>query len=214
MEFFDMYMSWAADWAYSMEISTELPREGKLDLPFRIEESTKALIFTASTSDDIHLPWPLGLDIDLVDPKGRRFKEAVDDSKLFVQLKYEQPSLVVLIEPQAGDLSLNLSSDGRFPFAVNMAAYKNLSATQTAKAAVGGPGQPPLKCRACKATSKALALGIVAAATLPTIPSALITAVAAYLGVGAVVAAAFIASVLGDTASLIAEKLCKAIGLC
>jgi len=214
MEFFDMYMSRAADWAYSMEISTELPQEGKLELPFSVENSTKTLIFTASTSDDIHLPWPLGLDTDLVDPKGRRFNEAVDDASLFVQLKYKQPSLVVLIEPHAGNWHLKLSSDGHFPFAVNMAAYKDLSATQAAKAAVGGPGQPPLKCRACKATAKALALAIVAAATLSAIPSALVSAVAAYMGVGAVVAAAFIASVLGDTASLIAEKLCKAVGLC
>jgi hypothetical protein len=45
-------------------------------------------------------------------------------------------------------------------------------------------------------------------------PAALISAVAAYLGVGAVVAGAFIASVIGDTADIIAEKLCRKIGLC
>jgi hypothetical protein len=62
--------------------------------------------------------------------------------------------------------------------------------------------------------AKALAVSIVAAAALPAIPHALIVAVAAYLGVGAVVAGAFIGSVVGDTANVIAEKLCKRVGLC
>lgn len=72
----------------------------------------------------------------------------------------------------------------------------------------------PFRCKACKSTAKALALAIVAAAALPAIPSALITSVATFLGWGAVPAAAFIASVIGDTADAIAEKLCKKVGLC
>lgn len=53
-----------------------------------------------------------------------------------------------------------------------------------------------------------------AAATLPALPAALIASVAAYLGVGTVIAAAFISSVLGDTVDMIAEKLCKRVKLC
>jgi hypothetical protein len=42
----------------------------------------------------------------------------------------------------------------------------------------------------------------------------LVLAVAAYLKVGTTVAAAFITSIVGDTANTIAEKLCTKIGLC
>jgi hypothetical protein len=85
----------------------------------------------------------------------------------------------------------------------------------------GAGGTPPaasagvtFSCRSCKMVAKGLALSIVAAAALPAIPHALIIAVAAYLGVGSVIAAAFIGSVVGDTANMVAEKLCKRIGLC
>src|SRR5262249_22966029 len=93
------------------------------------------------------------------------------------------------------------------PVAVNLTAFH-----------VGGSSKQPsgstVSCRGCKMVAKGLAVAIVAAVTLPAIPSALITAVAAYLGVGSVVAAAFIGSVVGDTADIIAETLCKRIGLC
>jgi hypothetical protein len=70
------------------------------------------------------------------------------------------------------------------------------------------------KCRACKITAKALALAIVAAATLPALPSALIATVAAYLGVASIVAAQFITSVIGDAVDIITEKLCRLVGMC
>jgi hypothetical protein len=67
----------------------------------------------------------------------------------------------------------------------------------------------------CKITTKALALAIVAAATSPALPAALITAVASYLdGTAERAAAAFVGSVLGDTADVVAEKLCTWAGLC
>jgi hypothetical protein len=63
-------------------------------------------------------------------------------------------------------------------------------------------------------TAKALAVAIIAAAPMAVIPAALTTATAAYLGVSTVFAGAFIGSVAGDTADVIAEKLCQYIGLC
>lgn len=82
--------------------------------------------------------------------------------------------------------------------------------------AAGPPGGvPPFRCRACKVTAKGLAVAIVAAVAVQTAPAALVAAVSSFLGgVGTLAAAAFINSVVGDTADVVAEKLCVWIGLC
>ena len=82
-------------------------------------------------------------------------------------------------------------------------------------AAGGGGGAPPLRCRVCKVTAKGLAVAIVAAVAVQAAPAALIAAVSSFLGgVGTIAAAAFINSVVGDAADVVAEKLCRKVGLC
>jgi hypothetical protein len=79
----------------------------------------------------------------------------------------------------------------------------------------GAGGTPPPRCRICKVTAKGLAVAIVAAIAVQAAPAALIAAVSSFLGgVGTIAAAAFINSVVGDTADVVAEKLCRKVGLC
>jgi len=121
-------------------------------------------------------------------------------------------NLAIYNNPAGGTWSLEFSPAASFtPVAINlMVFYVRNRPPSTPKP----PFSPTVWWKSCKIGAKALALAIVAAATLPAIPAALIAAVAAYLKVGFVVAGVFIQSVLGDTADIVAEKLCKQIGLC
>lgn len=110
----------------------------------------------------------------------------------------------LLIADTPGNWNLT-TREGQFPYAVHTMLFH-----PTTAASPGTSG----KCRVCKTTAKALALAIIAALTLSAIPSHVLLAVAAFLKGTTAIAAAFIGSIVGDTANVIAEKLCLQIGLC
>ena len=97
---FDVYKTSVADWASSIEISTELASEGGWTETLEVEENFKVLILTASISEDVYLPWPKDLKIKLTDPYGNDFDKDIDDWHNFIQLKNNQPSLVVHNDPK------------------------------------------------------------------------------------------------------------------
>jgi hypothetical protein len=139
---------------------------------------------------------PLDTRLSPTDPKGIRYDQDTSNP-LYLGINQR---LLIATTPGTWQLT---TREGQFPYAVHTMLFHPATTTP-----------PSGKCRVCKITAKALALAIVAALTLATIPHHLLLAVAAFLKVGPAVAAAFIASVVGDTASTIAEKLCTQIGLC
>ena len=165
-------------------------------------ETSRFLIATLSLPEGQYSPWDLGR----LDLEGPEFSsEQSDDERVFVN---ERRSIFIINRPAPGEWGATFSAvNDDLPVAFNLMAFHG----------AGGPPPPVaanFSCRGCKMAAKALAVSIVAAAALPAIPHALILAVAAYLGASSVIAAAFIGSVIGDTANVIAEKLCKRIGLC
>lgn len=124
----------------------------------------------------------------------------------------EQSTLFILNGIEHRKWQIDLEPEGILPLELNFMGFH--PAARKAGAKLQMPPTPSGHCRMCKITTKALALAIVAAATLPALPAALITAVASYLGVSVAIAAAFIGSVLGDTADVVAEKLCTMVGIC
>ena len=166
-------------------------------------EEASFLIATLSLPNGQYTPWNLGR-LELEGPDF--YEQQRDDERVFIN---ERRTMFIINRPVFGQWRAVFSAvNDDFPVAINMMAFFG----------TGGPlsavGTVTVSCRSCKMVAKALAVSIVAVTTLPAIPHALIAAVAAYLGVGNVIAAAFIGSVVGDTANMIAEKLCKRVGLC
>src|SRR5664279_4828664 len=206
---FDSFGARIPGFASSIELISNDPRES-ISGSFQFEEASKFLIATLSLPNGQQPAWDLGrLELKNNDAA---FVEPQNDERLYVNT---QGSIVIVNGESAENSywSVNVNPGSQaLPVAVNLMAFHggvNAAAPSATVAAA-----PTFRCRGCKMTAKALALAIVAAAALPAIPAALISAVATYLGVGAVIAGAFISSVIGDTVDIIAEKLCKKIGLC
>jgi hypothetical protein len=219
MSNFDIYSLQLADWAYAMEIASPTPTGDSYEGQILVEKESSSLVIAVCQNDEGDLVAANDLELQVSDPASRVI-EATDTKDLYaVVLEYEgyrQLSLLLVTDPPAGTWRISLKSHGGTPFFVNVSVFGSRTTVPNPRTPTvpGTPSAPRLRCRVCKTTAKALALAIIAAAALPALPHALIGAVAGYLGVGSVVAAAFIASVLGDTANEISEKLCRAIRLC
>jgi hypothetical protein len=167
------------------------------------------LIVVLSTPNGLFPPF-LNASFDLSGPRSwDNFDELGDQENYFYS---EDKKVAIISRPTPGHWTI-LSHGGSVPFSVNVMVF-HPEIPPSSPPSPGSTGSSPFKCKACKITTKALALSIVAAAALSALPSALIAAVSTYLGAGAIVAGAFITSVLGDTADIIAEKLCKKVNLC
>lgn len=204
----DRYLTYLPNFGSSLELTGEAS-ETKDEL--LVAEKSKFLIATLSLPTGRQPRWNMGR-LSIEGPK-EVFK-TTDDENAYVS---ERGNLFIINKPGDGLWEVRYDAgDQAIPVGINFSAF------YYAGTPIGpippSPGPPPphgnFRCRGCKMITKALALAIVAAASLPAIPAALIAAVAAYLGVAVAVAAAFITSVLGDTADAIADALCKAVNLC
>ena len=208
----EVYASTVPDWATQLELVVQEPEDSKsikpVDFDVRPESSLLFIVATVSTPNGLFPPF-LDAQLSLIDPNGDVHHLAPKLPGAFASIK---PGLVVIEHPPRGIWHLSAMS-GVVPYAVTAMGF-HPQVPPNSPPSPGPGGASPFKCRACKTTAKALALAIVAATALATLPAALIGAVAAFLGVGKVIAAAFIASVLGDSASVIAERLCVKVGLC
>lgn len=208
MDAFDTYLTRIPAWATSLEVVAETPREGSDRIDFAVEEEALFLVVVASLPNGSRPSW-LDARID-TDDLPKEVRPGADTENGFVD---KDRGLIVLQRPHPGNWRFGISSTGRTPFAVNLMAFHPVGPSLSSPSQATRPWQS-VRCRACKMTAKALALAIVAAAALPALPQALLAAVASFLGVGVAIAAAFIGSVIGDTADIIAEKLCRKVGLC
>jgi hypothetical protein len=214
MSNYDITKGGCADWAQWLEIASPIPDVFEYSGDINVEEASSALILTMFVSNERFESLPRGVKIALVDPKGWSPTNDEDVSERFIYTHDGQPYLAIITNPMPGRWKLHIYSEGKSAFAANLCVFKPLVNAPNVAVSASTPGPPRLRCGICKSVTKALALAIVAAGTLKALPAALIAAVAAYLGLAKVAAAAFINSVLGDGATKIAEKLCKAIGLC
>ena len=208
---FDSYRVGMPGFATSLELVANEPGESIFD-SVQLREPAQFVVAALTLPNGQQPVWDIGR-LELKN-SNTAFVQPQNDEQIYVD---QRGSLVIVNDAGAADMYWSVyvvPANPPLPVAVNLMAFHgSLNTAAPPAPAIVVPG-PTFKCRGCKMTAKALALAIVAAATLPAIPAALIAAVAAYLGVGAVIAAAFIGSVIGDTADIIAEKLCKKIGLC
>jgi hypothetical protein len=214
---FERYLTEIPWWGTSLQ-AVELDRGDERGYSFEVElvEEPRFVIAALSLAGGRLSPWSLGR-VNLR-PSDRPLEAFSDGENQFFD---ESGRLVILNGISQKRWRVDVEPVGSLPIEMNfMAFHPSLGPRGVSPIALfkrGRRSKPhghPGRCRACKITSKALALAIATAATLPALPAALIAAVAAYLGVAAVVAAAFIGSVLGDTVDIIAEKLCLYVGLC
>jgi hypothetical protein len=207
----ETYIAQVPDWASQVEFVVHEPTGESSRLgSFNLEPEFPPVFLVAvvSTPNGLCPPF-LDASIELDDPRQQISQADTDEKDVFVS---RDSRLIIINSPRPGRWDVG-ARDGVIPYAVTVMAF-HPAIRPNSPPSPGPTGASPFKCRACKITAKGLALAIVAAAALPAIPAALIIAVNAYLGVGTVVAAAFILSVLEDTADVIAEKLCKKVGLC
>ncbi len=205
---FDSHRVVMPEFATSLEMVNDEPKES-FEETIELAEGAEFLVATLTLPNGQQPPWDLGR----LELRGARYySEQLDNDAVYIN---QRGSIAVLNEPQGQTWTVRYSPGPIvLPVAVNFMAFHRRSHGSSPRILPATSAGSTFKCRSCKITAKALALAIVAAAALPAIPAALIAAVAAYLGVGTVIAAAFIGSVIGDTADIIAEKLCKKIGLC
>jgi hypothetical protein len=214
MSNYDISGGRCADWGKWLEIASPMPSDGKHTEKINVEKNTKVLIVTVSMSGERPGPPPRDLEVDLVGPDGWRPTDREDNEAVFVLMHGKTPSVIIRIDPPEGPWQLTVYSGGQFPFEINACAFKNVSDAPVLQASLATPGTPRLRCRICKTMTKALALAIATAGAAHAFPAALLAAVAAYLKITTVAAAAFIGAVVGDTVNAIAERLCRAIRLC
>lgn len=204
-----LYYVTDADWASSSEMVVNDPERGQaanLRLNVESRNPVQFVLFVASTPDG-KVSSNLDTRLALLDSNLIAVSERPQDSDIFVS---DDRRVAILVNPHGQSWTASIEQ-GLSPFAVNgLAFHPSVSALPR----VGGP-PPRGRCRVCKSTAKALALAIVAAAGFTVAPAALIASVSLFLGgVGVAAAAAFLTSVLGDTADVIANKLCERVGLC
>ena len=209
MALLDTYETRIPDWATSVEGVAPLGGMNGGRLEIHAPANSLFLVATVSTPEGQRPNW-LGGTLGLADPLHDLQPGLVETDSW-----YANPShgLFVLTPPNQGKWTLTYTPKGSVPFAIHCMVF-HPAIPPNSPPSPGPAGSPPFKCRACRTTAKALALSIVAAATLPALPAALIAAVASFLGASVVVAAAFISSVLGDTVDAISVKLCQRVGLC
>ena len=207
---FESYHTWMPGFATSIELVSDIPPVERFTESIELREEALFLVATLTLPNGQQPLWDLGrLELK----SNNYFGEPQENADVYVN---EHQTVFVLNGKSSADTHWNVSvipGAIQLPVAVNFMAFHGRGSAVSLPPLIL-PSGLTFKCRGCKITAKALALAIIAAGTLAAIPSALIAAVAAYLGAGAAVAGVFIGSVLGDTADVIAEKLCKMIGMC
>ena len=193
------------DWATSAELVLNEPEDSSnLFLGAETPHPVQFAVFALSTPEG---QWSDKLDsrLAVLDSDLRPVEMSPRDTERYLS---EDRRVAILIQPQARAWRLSVEH-GRMPVAATAMAFHP---------APSGGHPPRLRCRVCRSTAKALALAIAAAlgalAAGVALPAALIAAVGSFLGVASAAAVAFINSVVGDAASVIADKLCLAVGLC
>ena len=209
----EIYISKVPDWATQIELVVQEPKAKEKIEPVKFSIETDCnldfIVATISTPNGLFPPF---LDATLILDNLSGLSYSLPDIPPNAEV-FERPPLIIIKNPKLKDGWEISAESGSIPYAVTFMAFHPAYSAQSSPTP-GPSGALPFKCRACKSTAKGLSLAILAAATLPTIPASLIAVVSSYLGVGAVIATAFITSVLGDTVDVIAEKLCKRVGLC
>ena len=210
MDQFDAYFTQIPDWATSLELIASEPEERFGEFPFLVPEGSKFVVATTSSAEGREPASGL-VRLETKTPDEDLSEKTLENEQEFI---HENRGLIVLNDPKAGRWNFAVRSELNEPYAISLMAF-HPSGQKLANASSGSSTPTPWKCRACKSTAKALALAIVATATFPAIPQALITAVSTFLGgMSAAAVGAFISSLLGDTADVIAEKLCQKVNLC
>lgn len=213
---YESYRANLPGFATSLELVSDVPDEPSAQTieafqeTIDIEEPLSFVVATLSLPGGQHPPWDLGW-LELTS----KYYEGQIDNTPSLYADKQQRLIIINEEIPANStwkLRVNPGKAPSLPVAANLIAFH--SRKKRPPLPSPSPPGPTRKCRGCKITTKALALAIVAAAALPALPAALIASVGAYLGASAIVAGAFISSVLGDTADIVAEKLCKSVGLC
>jgi hypothetical protein len=218
---FETYRTHVPSWATSLEAVSYSDKQEEESFELLFEETPQFLLAVLSLPNGQRPPWlnaTLRINTSDSPEHSRRGTEPVDDERTFMD---PGQTLWILNSADVRQLQITVTKSNT-PVALNVMAFHPQEDVRAVVAgsriynllrlSFGGPSN--FKCKACKMTTKALALTIVAAGTLPALPAALISAVAAYLGVVSLLAAQFISSVIGDTVDMIAEKLCKMVGLC
>lgn len=204
----ERYIASVPDWATSEEVVVHDPSDGQVTIRVepRREPETLFAIAIVTTPNGLSPPY---LDTAMYIEMPQWRQEAHDDENSFLS---QNGRLAIINHPYEGEWLIHAKGEVN-PFSLNFLAF-HPAVPPNSPPSPGPSGGSPFKCTACKTTAKAVALSIVAAASLPVLPKALIAAVATYLGASIAVAAAFISSVIGDAVSVISEKLCKKVGLC
>ncbi len=204
----EQYISIVPDWATSKEVIVHDPENDNAIIEYEPEANFETL-FVLAVATTPNGQSPPFLDVAMTVEGPEFLNEPGTDGSTYFS---NDRQLLIVNTPYNGKWYVCASGDVT-PFALNFLAF-HPAVRPNSPSSLGLSGNSPFKCTACKSTAKALSLSIVAAATLPTLPKALIGAVATYLGASIAIAAAFISSVIGDTASVISEKLCEKVGLC
>jgi hypothetical protein len=204
-----LYQAADADWASSAELVVNEPVKNhhtNLRLTPETSNPVQFVIFAASTPNG-QVPSDLDTKLKILDSNLVLIPSSSQSPDSFLS---NDERVAILVNPAGNSWTASIQQ-GQLPFGVTGIAFH-----PPTSAPPGPSATPPrFRCRVCKSTAKALALAIVAAAGMAALPAALITSVSLFLGgVGAVAATTFINNVLGDTAAVVAEKLCTAVGLC
>jgi hypothetical protein len=203
------YRASDATWATSAEVVVNDPVAGELlqlRLSVESDATSQFVVFAASTPAGRFAPF-LDAKLRIHDEDRRPLRLDDGDPTHFFS---QDGQIAILVHPNGRSWTAYIEQ-GTVPFSVSAFAFHPAVLAIDSAAAM----TPSSKCRFCKTVSKALAVAIVAAAGAAVLPAALLASVGAFLGgIGTVAAAAFINSVIGDTADVVAEKLCLAIRLC
>jgi hypothetical protein len=196
-------------WATSAEVVVNDPVAGEavqLQLSVESSETSQFVVFAASTPTGQLAPF-LDTRLTILDSDREPLRLGDEDPRNYLS---PDKRMAILVNPNGRSWTASIEQ-GTLPFSVSAFAFH--PAVLAADGAATGPSRG--RCRFCKVASKALAVAILAAAGSAVLPAALLASVAAFLGgIGTIAAAAFIQSVMSDTADVVAEKLCLAIGLC
>lgn len=211
----ETYTSLVPDWASQFELVVHEPNPAQpeyIDFHFLPQFETQFIVVAASTPNG-RCPSFLDAQIEIYDPNGNPLSPVPPIPRRDDQFVYSSSRLIVVNKPIVAGYWKISTHSGIVPYAVTAMAF-HPQVPPNSPPSPGPSGASPFKCRACKTTAKALSLAIVAAATLPALPAALLASISTYLGASTAIAVAFVTSVLNDTADVIAEKLCKSVGLC
>lgn len=217
-------VAYDAPWAKAWHVFVS-PDESSVTQRVPLEVQTDVGFLAIAVSGDAIdvLGLPPGAHLTVRNPQSEILQRASDKQDLFTLFAADDLVNGVVVDPQEGQWELEIRNDeDADPFSVIVAAskkkYKKRKRRPKPRKPAASKAPAPgtrFRCTACKATATALALSITAVVSATAIPAALITSVAAFLGgVTTIAATAFISSMIGSSATFIADALCRQVGLC